>query len=45
MTHISLSHRESEGAAKRRKGEGGALLTLTPPVLRASSPLPQGEGL
>lgn len=41
---FSLSHWEREGAAKRRKGEGGPL-TLTPPALCASSPLPMGEGL
>jgi hypothetical protein len=40
----SLSRREREGAPQARKGEDGCL-TLTLPVLRASFPLPMGEGL
>ncbi len=45
----SLSPREREGArcASNGKGEGVSLLpmTLTLPALRASLPLPVGEGL
>ena len=43
---ISLSPREREGARCASNGKGeGALLTLTLPALRASLPLPMGEGL
>ena len=49
-SQISLSQREREGARSAQpsgKGEGDLLspITLTLPALRASFPLPMGEGL
>jgi len=51
----SLSHREREGAAQRRKGEGRTHVrtvkaadlpsALPPPSAAGPSPLPKGEGL
>ena len=43
-TFVSLSHREREGAAKRREGEGRAVYLPSPRAAAQLAPLPQGEG-